>query len=32
MSPSLRTAHQYDEFIVLDAADGESYLGIGGEQ
>ncbi len=32
MSHSLRTAHRYDEFIVLDAAHGESYLGIGGEQ
>jgi hypothetical protein len=28
----LRTAHLYDEFNVLDAAHGESYLGIGGEQ
>jgi hypothetical protein len=32
MSHSLRAAHRYDEFIVLDAAHGESYLGIGGEQ
>lgn len=32
MSHSLRTAHRYDEFIVLDAAHGVSYLGIGGEQ
>jgi hypothetical protein len=32
MSHSLRPAHRYDEFIVLDAAYGESYLGIGGEQ
>jgi hypothetical protein len=32
MSHSLRTAHRYVEFIVLDAAHGESYLGIGGEQ
>jgi hypothetical protein len=29
MSHSLRTAHRYDEFTVLDAAHGESYLGIG---
>jgi hypothetical protein len=32
MSHSLRTAHRYDKSIVLDAAHGESYLGIGGEQ
>jgi hypothetical protein len=32
MSHSLRAAHRFDEFIVLDAAHCESYLGIGGEQ
>ena len=32
MSHSLHTAHRYDEFIVLDAANGQSYLGVGGEQ
>jgi len=32
MSHSLRAAHRFDEFIVLDAACYESYLGTGGEQ
>ena len=30
MSHSLRAAHRFVEFIVLDAARHESYLGIGG--
>jgi hypothetical protein len=30
MSYSLRTAHRYDVFIVLDATHGQSYLGIDG--
>jgi hypothetical protein len=30
MSHPLRAAHRFDEFIVLDAARHESYLGIGG--